>query len=61
MQAEQRGLFETKTLEGYPLAMDGNWNGFKACAVVDTPEQRDKLLEQGYTICDTEPIATNKR
>jgi hypothetical protein len=61
MRPKQKSLFETHKAEGYPLSMEGYWKGFKAFAIVDTPEQEKELLKQGYTRCATELIETSKK
>ena len=48
MQIEQPSLFETQKAEGYPIIMHGNWKGFEAFALVDTPEDKERLEKQGY-------------
>lgn len=46
--SDQPSLFDTPKETGYPIIMQGKWEDFVAVALVDTPEEKDKLLNLGY-------------
>jgi hypothetical protein len=55
MMNKQPNLFETPKEKRYPIIMEGMWLGkFQAIALVDTPDHKDELLEQGYVIKESE-------